>query len=87
MDNKTNTMLNKEEVWDLLLSKYRENIECAERKEFLKYIVYGIPNPTPPNTMIKLEDGTLKFESLTEKQVVEKYGYLLTEEEKEKLLK
>ena len=80
-------MNSQEEIWNTLLSKYREDIECSERKEFLKYVVYGIPNPTPPNTMIKLEDGTVKFDYLTKEQVVEKYEYLLTEEDKQKLLK
>lgn len=54
-------------------------------EEFYNMLMFGTTHPEiPPNTFINLGNGTCRFERLTKEEVIEKYGYLFTEEEIEK---
>lgn len=54
-------------------------------EEFYNMFMFGTTHPEiHPNTFISLVDGTCRFERLTKEEVIEKYGYLFTEEEIEK---
>lgn len=63
------------------LEKWAEDV--LKDKDYLKL---DLLTPEEPNTMINLGDGNIRFEKLTKEEVVEKYGWLLTEEDKKKLL-
>ena len=78
--------MNKEEAekWAEEVLKDRDRFLKEEYDDFIDFLVYG--RTFTPNTMIKLEDGTVRFEYLSKEQIIERYGYLLTEEEKKKLL-
>ena len=78
--------MEKEEAkkWAEELLNSRKNFE---KNDFLDMLMFDRINPIEPNTMINLGDGDIRFEYLTKEQVVEKYGYLFTEEEKVEFLK
>ena len=81
-------MLNKEEEeeiekWAEELLKDRNGFE--KNNEFDNFLLYGNTHPwVEPNTFINLGNEVV-FGRFTKEELIEKYGYLLKEEEKKKL--
>lgn len=72
------------EIWAEKLLECRDKFR--EDDKFYNMLMFGTTHPEiTPNTFINLRDGTCRFERLTKEELIEKYGYLLSEEDVKKL--